>query len=151
MLGLKPQKVQIDPDDLYNSDFELSYTFLKYRPSKFVKFPYIDHNDDGFWNSSVSSSTFIEIQHLQWPVSHSVSPPVIGISSQSIMKPISQTNQQRIVDVKQNWAEQLRVTARKQHAHLRVFSETCAVSPWSLIRSCWPKVISTIPFPHLQI
>ena len=46
--GLKPQKVQIDPDDLYNSDFELSYTFLKYRPSKFVKFPYIDHNDDGF-------------------------------------------------------------------------------------------------------
>ena len=64
MLGLKPQKVQIDPDDLYNSDFELSYTFLKYLPPKFVKFPYVDHSDDEFRNSSVSSSTCGKDQEL---------------------------------------------------------------------------------------
>ena len=38
-LRLKPQKVQIGPDDLYKTDFESFYTFLKYRPSKFVNIP----------------------------------------------------------------------------------------------------------------
>ena len=39
-------------------------------------FPRIDHIDNGFRNSSVSLSTFIEIQHLQSSGSHSVSPPL---------------------------------------------------------------------------
>jgi hypothetical protein len=56
-LGLKPQQVQDNPEILYKLLFEIITSFLKYRPPKFVNIPRIDHSDDGFRNSSVSSST----------------------------------------------------------------------------------------------